>query len=39
MDVNAVYFVNKDTGWIAGSYKMIYGTYDGGDNWIALNTL
>ena len=37
MDVNAVFFMNRDTGWIAGSYKMIFATYDGGDNWISLH--
>lgn len=33
LDVKAVYFINPDTGWIAGSYKTIYVTYDGGNNW------
>lgn len=34
MDVEAVFFINPDTGWISASYKMIYVTYDGGENWI-----
>ena len=34
LDVNAVFFLNPDTGWIAGSYRTIYVTYDGGTNWI-----
>lgn len=33
LDVNAVYFINPDTGWIAGSYQMIFVTYNGGQNW------
>lgn len=33
LDVLAVHFINPDTGWIAGSYETIYGTYDGGHNW------
>jgi len=34
MDIEAVYFINQDTGWISASYKMIYVTYDGGENWL-----
>jgi photosystem II stability/assembly factor-like uncharacterized protein len=34
LDVSAVFFINPDTGWIAGSYRTIYVTYDGGENWI-----
>jgi photosystem II stability/assembly factor-like uncharacterized protein len=33
LDVEAVFFINSDTGWIAGSYQTIYRTYDGGENW------
>ncbi len=33
LDVNAVCFINPDTGWIAGSYQTIYVTHNGGENW------
>lgn len=33
LDVEAVFFLNQDTGWIAGSYKTIYATTDGGETW------
>jgi len=35
LDVEAVFFINADTGWIAGSYKTMYATVDGGENWIS----
>ena len=35
LGVEAVYFINPDTGWIAGNYKTIYATFDGGENWIS----
>ncbi len=33
LDVCGVYFIDQDTGWISGSYRTIYVTYDGGENW------
>jgi photosystem II stability/assembly factor-like uncharacterized protein len=35
LGVEAVFFLNPDTGWIAGDYKTIYATIDGGKNWIS----
>jgi photosystem II stability/assembly factor-like uncharacterized protein len=32
-----LYFINADTGWIAGEYCVIRVTYDGGENWIIQN--
>lgn len=31
--MNDIYFVNENTGWIAGAKGYIYKTTDGGDNW------
>jgi len=36
LDFMCVYFLNPDTGWIAGSYRTIYVTYNGGENWSQL---
>jgi photosystem II stability/assembly factor-like uncharacterized protein len=33
LSVTSVFFLNPDTGWVAGSYMTIFVTYDGGDNW------
>lgn len=37
LDVEEVYFMNQNTGWIAGSYKTIYKTVDGGESWLNKN--
>jgi photosystem II stability/assembly factor-like uncharacterized protein len=37
LGVEAVFFINPDTGWIAGNYKTLYATIDGGKNWISQN--
>jgi photosystem II stability/assembly factor-like uncharacterized protein len=37
LDVEEVYFVNQNMGWIAGSYKTIYKTVDGGESWLLKN--
>lgn len=39
MDVEGVYFINPDTGWISASYKMIYVTFDGGENWLLQHNM
>jgi photosystem II stability/assembly factor-like uncharacterized protein len=35
--IHTVYFINADTGWIAGEIKTIYATTDGGDSWTIQN--
>ena len=37
LDNESVFFLNPDTGWIAGSYKTIYNTTDGGNTWEVLH--
>jgi len=37
LDMNAVYFLNPDTGWVAGSYRTVFVTYDGGNDWLTLH--
>ncbi len=37
-DLNGVYFVNKDTGWIIGNNGTILNTIDGGENWYQQNS-
>jgi len=37
-DNNEIYFINADTGWIAGSYKTILRTTDGGENWSVVHS-
>ena len=36
--VKAVYFLNKDTGWVVGKQGSVYKTMDGGSIWISKNT-
>lgn len=37
-DLNDVYFVNKDTGWVIGNNGIIINTIDGGENWYQQNS-
>jgi photosystem II stability/assembly factor-like uncharacterized protein len=37
MDMNSVFFLNRDTGWVAGSYLTIFSTVDGGDYWTKIH--
>ena len=32
-DMTDVYFINHDTGWIVGTYKIVFKTTDGGEHW------
>lgn len=32
-DLTDVYFINPDTGWIVGTYKIVLLTTNGGENW------
>ncbi len=34
MDLNTIFFINKDTGWTAGYNRTIYRTVDAGETWI-----
>lgn len=36
-DLQDVYFIDQDTGWIVGYYKIILKTTDGGENWIKIS--
>ena len=38
LDVESVFFINPDTGWIAGSYKTIYHTTNGGNTWTSQHS-
>jgi photosystem II stability/assembly factor-like uncharacterized protein len=35
----ALYFINADTGWVAGDYRNISVTYDGGQNWTVQKSI
>jgi photosystem II stability/assembly factor-like uncharacterized protein len=35
-DLTDVYFINPDTGWIVGTYKIVLKTTDGGKNWTKI---
>ena len=35
-DFMDVFFINPDTGWIVGTYKIVLKTTDGGKNWIKI---
>ena len=35
-DLTDVYFINPDTGWIVGTYKIVLKTTNGGENWTKI---
>ena len=37
-DLNAIYFVDREIGWVAGDSGLIFSTGSGGDNWAELKS-